>query len=234
MEEGGEPPRANPGCAGRAVGLGRVGARPAGRRLGERCPAGARPGARGRRDCGKGADRPREAGRRAEARPARREERHEGRSGNGRRVAGAGAEPGCARRIPFGAREGDARRRRCVHAGLRGAAVRGARARLGRHRSTLEGPRPDRPAGLLRGRSRARLGRGRGLRRGRRRAIHARDADAGRRRHALRAEALPPRARRRRGGALVRRHAEACSTASRGTSTWTRSRARSRSSPASL
>ena len=65
---------------------------------------------------------------------------------HGGRLAGARAEPGGARRLPVGAREGDARGGRRVHAGLRGVAVRGARARLGRHSAPLEGSRSARRA----------------------------------------------------------------------------------------
>ena len=184
MEERREPPRADPRRAGRPVGLGRLGPRRAGPRLGERRPRrrSAPSSSSSRRRTKQPIvlvqpDDEAEARQRCLRRATRRYVR--GTVDGWQALAQSQAR---ARRLPGGAREGA--RSRDVDAftqGFAALAVRGARPRLGRHGAPLEGSRPARRAGVVGGRSRARLARRRGLGAGRRRAAHARDADAGRR-----------------------------------------------------
>ena len=126
----------------------------------------------------------------------------------GGRMGGAGREGHRPCRLPCGARTRDDRRRRGFRRRSRSAPRREPRSRVGRHGRSDRRAEPGIPAGNAReDRPRDRLAVRVALRGGRRTARRDGGAHARRRRHALRADALPPRARGCSRRDLVRRDA---------------------------
>ena len=177
-------------------------------RLGDGCGSRTRRRGRRRRHRQAATDRPAPAGERGEACCVAREERRGVVPRRGGRMGCAGGEGRRPCRLPCGARARDDRRRRCFRRRARGAPRREPRSRVGRHGRSDRRAEPGLPAGHAGGdRPRDRLAVRVALRGGRRDARRDGRAHARRKRHALRADALPPRARGCSRRDLLRRDA---------------------------